>query len=90
VATGKYCAVALLRIVEMVALHEQNSVTDVVDILDVNYDDLFCDYNTLTTVNSVTNTRTIQQTPMFHGCTITNLNRKILFNISKSTQFHMQ
>jgi hypothetical protein len=24
VATGKYCAVALLRIVEMVALHEQN------------------------------------------------------------------
>jgi hypothetical protein len=40
----------------------------------VNYDDLFCDYNTLTTVNSVTNTRTIQQTPMFHGCTITNLN----------------
>jgi hypothetical protein len=32
------------------------SVTDVVDILDVNYDDLFCDYNTLTTVNSVTNT----------------------------------
>ena len=51
-----------------------SSVTDVVDILDVNYDDLFCDYNTLTTVNSVTNTRTIQQTPMFHGCTITNLN----------------
>ena len=46
----------------------------VVDILDVNYDDLFCDYNTLITVNSVTNTRTIQQTPMFHGCTITNLN----------------
>jgi hypothetical protein len=43
VATGKYCAVALLRIVEMVALHD-------------------------------TNTRTIQQTPMFHGCTITNLN----------------
>ena len=52
----------------------QMSVTDVVDILDVNYDDLFCDYNTLTSVNSVTNTRTIQQTPMFHGCTITNLN----------------
>ena len=51
-----------------------SSVTDVVDILDVNYDDLFCDYNTLTAVNSVTNTRTIQQTPMFHGCTITNLN----------------
>jgi hypothetical protein len=25
-------------------------------------------------VNSVTNTRTIQQTPMFYGCTITNLN----------------
>jgi hypothetical protein len=24
VATGKYCAMALLRIVEMVALHEQN------------------------------------------------------------------
>jgi hypothetical protein len=40
----------------------------------LNFDDLFCDYNTLTTVNSVTNTRTIQQTPMFHGCTITNLN----------------
>ena len=54
--------------------HVSSSVTDVVDILDVNYDDLFCDYNTLTTVNSVTNTRTIQQTPMFHGCTITNLN----------------
>jgi hypothetical protein len=54
--------------------HVSSSVTDVVDILDVNYDDLFCDYNTLTSVNSVTNTRTIQQTPMFHGCTITNLN----------------
>ena len=54
--------------------HVSSSVTDVVDILDVNYDDLFCDYNTLTTVNSVTNTRTIQQTPIFHGCTITNLN----------------
>ena len=54
--------------------HVSSSVTNVVDILDVNYDDLFCDYNTLTTVNSVTNTRTIQQTPMFHGCTITNLN----------------
>ena len=54
--------------------HVSSSVTDVVDILDVNYDDLCCDYNTLTTVNSVTNTRTIQQTPMFHGCTITNLN----------------
>ena len=54
--------------------HVSSSVTDVVDILDVNYDDLFCDYNTLTTVNSVTNTRTIQQTPMFHGCTVTNLN----------------
>ena len=54
--------------------HVSSSVTDVVDILDVNYDDLFCDYNTLTTVNSVTNTRTIQQTPMFHGCTIINLN----------------
>ena len=54
--------------------HVSSSVTDVVDILDVNYDDLFCDYNTLTTVNSVTNTRTIQQTPRFHGCTITNLN----------------
>ena len=54
--------------------HVSSSVTDVVDILDVNYDDLFCDYNTLTTVNSVTNTRTIQQIPMFHGCTITNLN----------------
>ena len=40
----------------------------------LNFDDLFCDYNTLTTVNSVTNTRTIQETPMFHGCTITNLN----------------
>jgi hypothetical protein len=53
--------------------HVSSSVTDVVDILGVNYD-LFCDYNTLTTVNSVTNTRTIQQTPMFHGCTITNLN----------------
>ena len=58
--------------------HVSSSVTDVVDILDVNYDDLFCDYNTLTTVNSVTNTRTIQQTPMFHGCTITNL--KITIN----------
>jgi hypothetical protein len=45
--------------------HVSSSVTDVVDILDVNYDDLFCDYNTLTAVNSVTNTRTIQQTPMF-------------------------
>jgi hypothetical protein len=33
--------------------HVSSSVTDVVDILDVNYDDLFCDYNTLTTVNSV-------------------------------------
>ena len=54
--------------------HVSSSVTDVVDILDINYDDLFCDYNTLTTVNSITNTRTIQQTPMFHGCTITNLN----------------
>ena len=54
--------------------HVSSSVTDVVDILDVNYDDLFWDYNTLTTVNSVTNTRTIQQTLMFHGCTITNLN----------------
>ena len=54
--------------------HVSSSVTDVVDILDVNYDDLFCDYNTLTSVNSVTNTRTIQQTPMFHGSTITNLN----------------
>ena len=54
--------------------HVSSSVTDVVVILDVNYDDLFCDYNTLTTVNSITNTRTIQQTPMFHGCTITNLN----------------
>ena len=52
--------------------HVSSSVTDVVDILDVNYDDLFCDYNTLTTVNSVTNT-----TPMFHGCTITNLNISI-------------
>ena len=51
--------------------HVSSSVTD---ILDVNYDDLCCDYNTLTTVNSVTNTRTIQQTPMFHSCTITNLN----------------
>jgi hypothetical protein len=40
-------------------------VARIEDILDVNYDDLFCDYNTLTTVNSVTNTRTIQQTPMF-------------------------
>jgi hypothetical protein len=39
--------------------HVSSSVTDVVDILDVNYDDLFCDYNTLTAVNSVTNTRTI-------------------------------
>jgi hypothetical protein len=37
--------------------HVSSSVTDVVDILDVNYDDLFCDYNTLTTVNSVTNTQ---------------------------------
>jgi hypothetical protein len=54
--------------------HVSSSVTDVVDILDVNYDDLFCDYNTFTTVNSVTNTRTIQQAPMFHDCTITNLN----------------
>jgi hypothetical protein len=54
--------------------HVSSSVTDVVDILDVNYDDLFCDYGTLTTANSITNTRTIQQTPMFHGCTITNLN----------------
>ena len=27
--------------------HVSSSVTDVVDILDVNYDDLFCDYNTL-------------------------------------------
>ena len=26
----------------------------------------------ITTVNSVTNTWSIQQTPMFHGCTITN------------------
>jgi DNA polymerase sigma len=43
--------------------HVSSSVTDVVDILDANYDDLFCDYNTLTTVNSVTNTRTIHQTP---------------------------
>jgi hypothetical protein len=25
--------------------HVSSSVTDVVDILDVNYDDLFCDYN---------------------------------------------
>jgi hypothetical protein len=58
----------------MLTISKNLSVTDVVDILDVNYDDLFCDYNTLTTVNSVTNTRTIQQTPMFHGCTITNLN----------------
>ena len=58
----------------LVQMRAKSSVTDVVDILDVNYDDLFCDYNTLTTVNSVTNTRTIQQTPMFHGCTITNLN----------------
>ena len=32
--------------------HVSSSVTDVVGILDVNYDDLFCDYNTLTTVNS--------------------------------------
>ena len=54
--------------------HVSSSVTDVVDILDVNYDDLFCDYNTLITINSVTNTSKIQQTPMFHGCTITNLN----------------
>ena len=54
--------------------HVSSSVKDVVDILVVNYDDLFCDYSTLTTVNSVTITRTIQQTPMFHGCTITNLN----------------
>ena len=54
--------------------HVSSSVTDVVDILDVNYDDLFCDYSTLTTVNSVTNTRSIQQTPIFHGCTIANLN----------------
>ena len=37
--------------------HVSSSVTDVVDILDVNYDDLFCDYNTLTTVNSVTDHR---------------------------------
>ena len=28
----------------------------------------------ITTDNSVTNTRSIQQTPMFHGCTITNVN----------------
>jgi hypothetical protein len=28
--------------------------------------------NNITTVNSVTNTWSIQQTPMFHGCTITN------------------
>ena len=28
----------------------------------------------LTTFNSVTNTRSIQQTPMLHGCTIANLN----------------
>jgi hypothetical protein len=39
--------------------HVSSSVTDVVDILDVNYDDLFCDYNTLTTVNSVINTWTV-------------------------------
>jgi hypothetical protein len=32
--------------------HVSLSVTDVVDILDVNYDDLFCDYNTLTSVNN--------------------------------------
>jgi hypothetical protein len=32
--------------------HVSSSVTDVVDILDVNYDDLFCDYNTLTTVTA--------------------------------------
>jgi hypothetical protein len=38
--------------------HVSSSVTDVVDILDVNYDDLFCDYNTLTTVNSVTRVAT--------------------------------
>ena len=65
--------------------HVSSSVTDVVDILDVNYDDLFCDYKTLTTVNSVTNTRTIQQTPMFHGCTITNLN--ITINKWKCVKF---
>jgi hypothetical protein len=29
-------------------------------------------YNNITTVNSVTNTWSTQQTPMFHGCTITN------------------
>jgi hypothetical protein len=31
-------------------------------------------YNTLTTVISVTNTRSIQKTPMFHDCTKTHLN----------------
>jgi hypothetical protein len=32
--------------------HVSSSVADVVDILDVNYDDLFCDYNTLTKISS--------------------------------------
>jgi hypothetical protein len=37
----------------------------------------------ITTVNSVTNTWSIQQTPMFHGCTITNKQKKTAFNLVK-------
>ena len=33
-----------------------------------------CEQNNITTDNSATNTRSFQQTLMFHGCTITNLN----------------
>jgi ABC-type proline/glycine betaine transport system permease subunit len=63
--------------------HVSSSVTDIVDILDVNYDDLFCDYNTLTAVNSVTNTRTIQQTPMFHGNLINFIIITLIYYITK-------
>jgi hypothetical protein len=34
--------------------HVSSSVTDVVDIFYVNYDDLFCDYNTLTKIQPTT------------------------------------
>ena len=52
----------------------QKSITAWPTKLEIFMLHLFCDYNTLTTVISVTNTRSIQKTPMFHDCTKTHLN----------------
>jgi hypothetical protein len=41
----------------------------------------------ITTVNSVTNTWSIQQTPMFHGCTITNKPSYFMYRVSREGKY---